>query len=303
MKTCCAASRASLPERETTGFRIEGPDGVEIRTLEEWHECAPPKKPDIHWQPCRSAMESARAWIGDSGEPAMPTEIAALLDSHELTRNFTPTLAIPEWVTRLDDYAGEHRNHDLIVIGDAARGRTLFAVEAKADESFGDHTVVDYLNLCARREEERLQNAGERRLAGKRPLRASNAARRITELCGAMFGPPDNPEAVAEVAKPLRYQLVAALAGALIEAQARKCTQAVLVVHKFLSSPDPERPSCGTDERKVARNTTAWEAFSLAVSGDERGAEQRLAGPVIVPGSNRVPHIPCLLGKTSRPLT
>ena len=155
-------------------------------------------------------------------------------------------------------------NHDLIVIGNVAGGATLLAVEAKADESFGDHTVDGYLKLCAQREEARLKKAEERRLAGSRPGRPSNAARRIAELCAALFGPPEDGEAVAEVAKPLRYQLVAALAGALIEAQARKCTQAVLVVHEFLSSPDPERPLCGTNERKVARNASAWRAFSLA---------------------------------------
>jgi hypothetical protein len=287
----------------STNFRIEGPDGEEIRTLDEWHEHAPPKKPRVHWQPCRSAMESARAWIGHSGEPAIPTEISALLESHELTRNFAPTLAIPEWVTRLDDYAGEHRNHDLIVIGTAVGGPTLLAVEAKADESFGDHTVFEYLKLCARREDERLRKAEQRRIAGRRPARASNAARRIAELCSALFGPPEDGEAVAELAKPLRYQLVAALAGALIEAQARKCSQVVLAIHEFLSSPDTERPSCGTDERKVARNTTDWRAFSLAVSHDERGAEGRLASPVVVPGSDRVPRIPCLLGKATRHLS
>lgn len=285
-------------------FQIEGPGGQRIRTPEDWHRYAPPKKPQIHWQDGRSAKESARAWLGHGTTATVPREIATLLETCRLTRGFEPVLAIPECVTKLDDYAGEHRNHDLLVVGLAAGGQMLLAIEAKADESFGDHSVDEYLTLCERREHDRIRRAEEARLAGKRLPRPSNAARRIQELCAAVFGHAANDGRVPDVARPLRYQLIAALAGALIEAHARECAHAVLVVHEFLSKPDPACGLRGTDDKKVAKNVDAWQAFNLALTGDKRGAEERLAGPVLVPGSPRVPNdIPVLIGKASRHLS
>jgi hypothetical protein len=74
-------------------------------------------------------------------------------------------------VTRLDDFRGEHRNHDLVAVGEAAGGRTLLAIEAKADESFGNHTVESYLKLCARQDKEYPANLKADRRAGKKRLR------------------------------------------------------------------------------------------------------------------------------------
>ena len=100
-------------------------------------------------------------------------------------------------------------------LGEAAGGRTLLAIEAKADESFGDYTVERYLEVCARRDAEYPAKVELARRAGKRVPLPSNAAARIEQLCAALFGPAPEGERVAPVAKPLRYQLVTA-AGALI---------------------------------------------------------------------------------------
>lgn len=71
-------------------------------------------------------------------------------------------------------------------------------------------------------------------------------------------------------------QLIAALAGTLVEARARKCGQAVLVVHEFLSQPDPAHATCGTNDSNVARNTADWRAFCL--SGSERMRNDEVTG-------------------------
>jgi uncharacterized protein DUF6946 len=162
-------------------FRLEAPGGQPISSLKDWLKYAPPKKREEHWKPGRSALELARAWLDDDRGQTVPHEIVELLESHELTRGFMPELAIPEWVTQLDDFEGEHRNHDLIVMGNAAAGRTLVAIEAKADESFGSHTVGDYLKLCAAREEARATKVKEALTAGRRPPRQSNAPARIRQ--------------------------------------------------------------------------------------------------------------------------
>ena len=288
--------------RRPSTFRIEGPAGQEITSLDDWLRYAPPKKGERHWRPGRSAMESARAWLDDGHGPTVPAEIAEVLNSHELTRAFRPELAVPELVTRLDDFRGEHRNHDLVVVGEAAGGRTLLAIEAKADESFGDHTVDAYLQLCAKREKEYPAKVDAARRAGKGRPRSSNAAARIEQLCAALFGPALESERVAQVAKPLRYQLVTAFAGALIEARARSCTQAVLLVHEFLSEPNAARAIPGTRSSLVERNAAAFADFARAVTADPSADVRKghLLGPLAVPGNARVPDLPLLLGKARR---
>jgi hypothetical protein len=124
-------------------------------------------------------MESARAWLDHDTGPTVPAEITALLDSGQPTRAFLPELVIPELVTELDDFAREHRNHDLVVVGEAVEGRTLLAIEAKADESFGDYTVDGYLQVCAKRESEYPDKVNQARRAGRRIPRRSNARNRI----------------------------------------------------------------------------------------------------------------------------
>jgi hypothetical protein len=46
--------------------------------------------------------------------------------------------AKPEHVIRLDDFDGEHRNCDLVVVCKVGAKRLVINVEAKADEPFSD---------------------------------------------------------------------------------------------------------------------------------------------------------------------
>jgi hypothetical protein len=293
--------KASLAE--SRNLRIEGPGGKRISSLEDWLRYAPPKKREAHWKPGRSAMESARAWLGEDGRPALPEELAELLDSRAPTAGFWPHLAIPELVTRLDDFDGEHRNHDLIAVGDAEGGLTLLAIEAKADESYGNHTVASYLAACARRADERSRKVEIARRMGDPIPRPSNARARVEQLCAAVFGPAPDGQEVAERALPVRYQLITAVAGALIEARIRDCIQAVLVVHEFLSQPDPDKELAGTDDRKVARNRAAWHTLVDALVGAAPQDPGGLTTPVQVPGGGRVPSdVPLMLGKATRQL-
>ena len=245
-------------------------------------------------------MESANAWLGVDG---LPAELAELLNSHQLTRGFQPELAVPELVTRLDDFAGEHRNHDLVVLGEAEGGRTLLAIEAKADESFGNHTVETYLELCTKRADDYQAKVEAARTTGGRMPRRSNARARVEQLSAAVFGPAPDDQPVAESALPVRYQLLTAVAGALIEARHRDCDQAVLVVHEFLSEPDPAKHLVGTDAKKVSRNRAAWQTLVDALVASPLQARGSLSGPVLVPGGGRVPaDLPLLLGKALRQL-
>lgn len=106
---------------------------------------------------------------------------------------------------------------------------------------------------------------------------------------------------MAAIAKPLRYQLVTALAGALIEARTRRCSLAVLIVHEFLSKPEPERQIKGTNASKVRRNAAAFRRFVEAVAPGSSYADGALVGPSRIPGGAHVPgEVPFLVGKVTR---
>src|SRR5687768_2871539 len=124
--------------------------GREIRTVDDWLVYAGPKEGKAQWAHGRSAMESARAWLR-TRRPAVPDEIRSVLESSAHTADFRAIYAFPELVTRLDEFRGEHRNHDLVVVGVARGGRTLIGIEAKADEAFGTQTVGTYLKSAGQK--------------------------------------------------------------------------------------------------------------------------------------------------------
>jgi hypothetical protein len=91
-------------------------------------------------------------------------------------------------VTRLDQFRGEHRNHDLLLVGSAGGERTVVGVEAKNDEDFG-RRIGDY---------HALRSSGDVR---------SNVPARIELLVEGLFWTASGGGAA------LRYQLFTAAAG------------------------------------------------------------------------------------------
>ena len=210
-------------------------------------------------------MEVARAWVG-TGTPAIPEELAQLLDSHELTRGFVCEEAYPEHVTRLDEFRGEHRSHDLLLVGSADGRKTVVGVEGKNDESFGPVVGTYHAD----------------KQSGDAPSKVPD---RIDQLVATLFGSGLEPVA------HLRYQLLTASVGTLIEAQQRGAEQAVLVVHVF-RAPD-------SDPTKVATNAADYGAFVRSFDSTAASDDGVVAGPFTVPGSD----IPLLIGKATTDLT
>jgi hypothetical protein len=244
---------------------IVGRSGAEIRTLDDWKLFAPPKKHDLHWVEGRSAMEVARAWVG-TGVPAMPSELTRLLDSNGLTRGFVCEEVYPEHVTRLDEFRGEHRNHDLVLVGSAAGRTTVIGVEGKNDENFGQLVGAYHADKAV----------------GAAP---SKVPERIERLVETLFGPGIKPAAL------LRYQLLTASVGTLIEAKARGAEQAVLVVHVFRS--------LSSKPASLAGNAEDYAAFVRAFDPAAAAEDGAMAGPFVVPGS----ELPLLIGKITTDLT
>jgi hypothetical protein len=246
---------------------LKRPDGGAIA---DWRAWSPPK--DLkHWRPGRSAVELARAWF-TAETPRIPPEFAALLASSPLLAGLGGLKGVPEHVTSLPE-AGEGRNHDLVLEGEAAGGRVLIAVEAKADEKFGPRIGKYWA-----------QTREERSAPGGTPSRAPE---RIEALLVLLAGPEVLP--TQDPWNRIRYQLLTAAVGALLEAQTRKASLAVLAIHEFRTSE--------TDENSLDRNAADLEAF-LAALGLLPAAPMQ---PGILYGPWQSPEIPIplLIGKAT----
>jgi predicted kinase len=239
--------------------------GDEIRSIEDWFNYAPPKMGARHWKDGRSAKELARSWFRN-GFACPPEEMRLLLEG-AFNGEITFHEAKPECVIELDDFPGENRNCDLVVLCGVGMQYLVVNIEAKADEPFGDDTIGDYYD----------------RTADSR----SNVPARIRQLSLALFGRV--PDAAI---RKLRYQLLHAAAATLIEAAANRTELGLFLVHEFRCPK--------LNEKKLTQNKTDWEDFvhvfpQLATAQVEKN---QILGPVSVPGGGHVPRsVPLYLGK------
>ncbi len=204
-----------------------------IATLTEWQKYGGPKHAS-QWVPERSAFEAAREWLGVRA-PALPEGIAAALRTNNAFGTVTRWTAEPEVQLRFDSLRGEPRNTDLLIDAEDEHGPFLIAVEAKADESFGD-TVLDTFSAAL-----------ERRIANPR----SKGVDRIVALAESLFGP--RPAGSAAAVGELRYQLLTSLAGAIAASRGRGNCRVVLLVEEFVTGK--------TSEKRHVRNSEELNAF------------------------------------------
>jgi hypothetical protein len=246
-------------------FPIFSCHGRQITTLEEWRDAAPPAGGSRQWRDGRSAKELARRWVAGR----IPEEIEVLLASNEQFARFTPEWARAETQTRLDDFPGNTRNQDLVVLGQTPMHRVLLDIEGKADEEFN---VEVQTRLSAARQ-----------TIAENPR--SNALERVHRLSQAIIGV--HPEAIGE----LRYQLLYGTAAALIRACEEGACQAAFIVHEFRS------PALCPEA--LARNAGDLAAFVRRLGKDPRRlSEQSLIGPFFVPGNDRIPgDVALFIGK------
>ena len=231
--------------------------GLPVVDLEDWRVRAGPKSPD-QWKDGRSAKETARAWLG-AGAQTLPTEVAELLASSPHFGPPTNWTAEPEARLPFDGFPGEPRNSDLVLYCTDAHGDYVAAVEAKADETFGQ-TIEDALGAAL-----------ERRLSNPR----SNGIPRIVQLATALLGARGPSETgVAD----LRYQLLTATAGVLCEAERRGASRAIFLIHEFVTDQ--------TNDDRHAANAVDLDRFVHRLSRGSQSAlhEGTLAGPFMVHG-------------------
>lgn len=253
-------------------MKILGLKGEVINSKDEWGVFAPPQK-DYQWADGRSAKEEAGAWFRTE-KAALPAEISALLASHDLTRGFSPEVVRPEYVIRLDKLTGNHRNTDVAIAGLAGSGSVAINIEAKADEAFGSMLIGAYLD----------QKEGT----------SSNVPERIRRLLKAVLG-----RDVDDVTRPLRYQLLHAVAASVIWAKECQAAVAVFMIHEFITQKT-------TLENREAnhRDYDAFMRLLLKLDNQAPLPEGVLMGPICLPGDEYTPSdIPLLVGRTSYCLT
>src|SRR5262249_54510127 len=130
-------------------------------SLEDWERFAGPKSAH-QWVDGRSAKEAARAWLA-GGEDGLPDEVSSLLRTHPRFGRVRSWSAEPEAKLRFDSFSGEPRNSDLVVYAEDEFGPYLLAIEAKADEPYGD-TVAKTLTAAQRRLTENPRSNGVARV-------------------------------------------------------------------------------------------------------------------------------------------
>jgi hypothetical protein len=246
-------------------------NGQPITTLEEWRQRAPPKSAH-HWVDGRSAKEVARAWLNSSGT-AYPSEVQAALVGHP---NFGHALSWecePEAKLPFDRFPGEPRNSDLAISATDSFGSYVLAVEAKADEPYGE-TVADAFVAAL-----------ERGIENPR----SNGIARIQGLASFLF----SPRAASPKVGGLRYQLLTACAGAVAEATRRQASRAVMLVHEFITP--------ATQDVNHERNAADLLQFLHRLGGKpiEGFMDGQLYGPFSLPGASGVE---LFVGKVKREL-
>ena len=239
--------------------------GIRISSLDEWAARAGPKSRN-QWVDGRSAKEAARAWLEGDGRN-LPHEVTDALTRHSAFGPVQSWVAEPEAKLRFDDFAGEPRNSDLVVHARDSHGPYLIAVEAKADEPFGE-TVADAL-----------ASSLERLLENER----SNALIRVQRLAQALLGARQQGD---QPIKHLRYQLLTACAGAICEAERRGSLRALVLIHEFVTNK--------TADQWHEANRAALDAF---VSRLTHGSVTHVGDGGIY-GPFPVPNTPLFGGKT-----
>lgn len=232
-------------------------NGQPLATLRDWEQHAGPKSPN-QWVEGRSAMEVARAWL-ESGGDKLPDEVLTALTRHVAFGEPRLWNAEPEAKLRFDSFAGEPRNSDIAVHAEDSHGTYLIAVEAKADEPFGE-TVADTLAAAMDR---RLENA------------QSNGVARVEQLARALLGPR---RAADPPLNDIRYQLLTACAGAVCEAAHRGYSRALMLVQEFITTK--------TSDEKHTCNAADLDTFLKRLShGDVTEVPRgEIRGPFVVPG-------------------
>jgi hypothetical protein len=233
--------------------------GKTINTFDDWEAYSSPTTKKHNWVDGKSTKELAKVWMRN-GTGQIPDELTSLFNSAPELGHVEINLAIPECKTKIDQY-GTHRLHDLLLYGKNDHDKIVISIEAMIDESFGP-TIKD-------------------RKANNREH--SNMDKRIARLTQALFYKKD--------VSHIKYQLLLALGGTLVEAKKHKASFAVFVIHEFVSS--------SLDPDIIQKNTEDLNEFvSCLINKPFFFDYGELMGPYYLPGGEDISRdTPIYIGK------
>lgn len=226
--------------------------------INRWQDWTPPKQA-YHWKEGRSAMELARSWFA-SGTPECPPELQALFATNTHTANIEIDEGHPEFVTALPE-RGEGRNHDLMLKAHTPNEAAVVCVEAKVDETFG-------------------KKIGQYRQEAKARTEHTRVPERIQALLEIVFGANAQPD--IQPWCDLRYQLLTAVAGTLLQAANEQVSVAIFVVHEFQTAlAKPEL---------LKANAEDYERFVEALFSVPTVSSGQIYGPLRVQSGSHLPQ-------------
>lgn len=178
-------------------------NSIIIDTVEKWEKYAPPMGKDKQWRDGRSAKELAKYVMVNCNK--VPEEIEKAIPP------VSPKAEEFDWVAEYitpfpyNEFGqGEGRHHDMILFNP----QIFIGIEAKADEPF-DKILSEWL------------------VAGNGIGSEVNRRKRANAMCRLIFGDDSSNHL------NIRYQLMSALTGVLIEAEKRKNDTAMLLIVTF----------------------------------------------------------------------
>ncbi len=185
-------------------LKIKTENCDEIIDLEQWFKYAPPQGGENHWHDGKSAKEIAKYFLNDSN--IIPKEILDVIKEILPAANGVWE-GIPEKVTRIDNFRGGQRHHDLLIISDS-NNSLVIGIEAKAGEKLSNYVSIERDNT-------------------KKLSESSNKKKRINMLRTAIFGDTGIDENL------IRYQLFTATVGTIEDAMKKEYNKALLIVLSF----------------------------------------------------------------------
>lgn len=190
---------------------------------------------DKHWQAGRSAKKLAEYFISANGY--MPKEISGILTSLNISDK-NEFYGEPEAITNFST-KGEGRNHDLLITN---RKDIVIGIEAKVDETLGNYVLKELLNYPSENKIERIKNF-------------------YNEIYGdKQYSAPN-----------VRYQLLTATSGTLIEARKANLSKAVLLIITFIDSYN-------IDKMKIDNNIRDIEEYKNSLLSKEDGNKINVPG-------------------------
>lgn len=183
---------------------------LSINTVADWYNHCPPAGRQKQWKDGRSAKELAKDWIKTHG-----ANLINVLNQSSTFKNVVFDLVSPEYNSKFDNFRGNSRQHDLLVIGKDGKNDFLISIEAKADESFGATIKDHYLKAVTNK------------INGSK----TKIPERIENLINNIFCRDNNIDVFN-----LRYQLLYSIAGTLSEAKKQGISKCVLVIQYYCST-------------------------------------------------------------------